>query len=774
MIERLFTFPVRHPLIVIAILFATTLVTTFGFGALRIDTRYDSLIDSSDPETQYYEQAVGKFQSDYIALVYLEAGDLFTQKRLQQVEALTLALAKLDRVQDVRGLFTAGHVEDADGVLDVRPVIETTPESEAGIAQALERARRNPFVPRNLLNGTATATAISVVFKDSWNDDVFAEQTFDKIEALLTPLRAEFRAAFQLGPPRVMMAGRNAVLHDMIYIGLFSVAVLVGTLALFLNTRIAILLPIMTAGVSLYWTLGLMGLLGIPIAMMAAALPAMVVVVGSAEDTHMLAAYLDGLHDGETTRAGGVAFMARRIGTACVLTAATTAAGFGISGITVIEMMRNSAIALALGMTLNFFATALIVPLILSRFGPLKIATPRAKWSAPRFVEAFTERALAFSIRQGRNVAIGAIATTVVCLWVGFSLEPNTDPLSLLGKKDPLRQDIEIWHARMGGSQVFNIVVEGKSPGAFRDPEMLFRLMQIEKTIVESGRFDTALSVADEIAFVNREINGGGSEMYRVPADRNLIEQYLLLFSRSDLENFLTPDYRSANIVVRHETFNSAKLKANLAAIEERMNAIAGPELTVHVTGKPILLNRSAEMLVYGNIVSLFLLILVVAASIGFAYRSLRLGLIVLIPNVLPASGVFLAMAVFGIALDPGTSLAADVALGIAVDDTIHFMNAFRRGLLVSPDTGTAATLAVMDQALPVTAVTLALTACFGSLVLSSFAAAANFGLLCAASIALSQPCELIITPSLLRLFGAGNRFAPAGPPIPKPNGRRE
>src|SRR5262249_34160735 len=195
-------------------------------------------------------------------------------------------LENLDRADEVRGLFTTGHIQDRDGLLDVRPVIETTPDTDGEIAQALDRARRNPFVPRNMLSADAKATTITVICKSSWNDDRFASATYDRIETLLKPLRGNFRAVFQLGPSRAMVAGREAVLRDMIYIGLLSVVLLVGTLTLVLRAWILIFLPLLTAGVSLYWTLGLLGLFGIPLEMMAAALPAMVVVVGSAEDTH--------------------------------------------------------------------------------------------------------------------------------------------------------------------------------------------------------------------------------------------------------------------------------------------------------------------------------------------------------------------------------------------------------------------------------------------------------------------------------------------------------
>jgi predicted RND superfamily exporter protein len=760
LVERLFMFSIRHPLIALAILFAVTAGTSFGLPRVHIDTSYDSLIDSSNPETDYYNSVVGAFRSDYAALIFLDAEDLFTRDRLQQVERLTDALESLDRVAEVRGLFRTGHIQGRDGLLDVRPVMETTPDTEAGIAEALERARHNPFVAGNILSADGKATTVTVVFESGWNDDRFATATYDKIETLLRPLRTDFHAAFQLGPSRAMVVGREAIIRDMVYLGLLAVVILVGTLALFLRTWILIVLPLVTAGVSLYWTLGLLGLLGVPLEMMAAALPAMVVVVGSAEDAHMLAAYQEGLHAGARDRREAIAFMASHVGFPSILTAATTFAGFGVSGITVVEMMRNSAIALSLGMAVNFIATVLILPFILLKFGPLSFSNPRAKWSIPRFVHEFATQAIALSVRHGRAASWGAIGASFFCVGVGYSLQPSNDPVSLLGVRHPMIQDIQTLNSRMAGAQLLYVIVEGSAPGTFREPGMLDRLAQIEKAITESGRFDTAVSLADHISFINRELNGGRPEMYRIPTLRDQIEQYLLLFSRSDLKSFVTADLRRANILVRYKTFNSAKVGRDVAAILDKIKTIAGPELSVHVTSKSILLSQAGQNMVYSNLLSLILLILAVGAMIAFAYRSIRLGLIALVPNVLPASAIFVAMALFGIPLDPGTSLAADVALGISLDDTIHFMHAFRRRFAEGDDINRATTLAVHDQALPITAVTLALTLCFASLIFSSFAAASNFGLLCAAAIAFSQPCELIITPALLRQFGARRRVA--------------
>lgn len=756
-IERVFTFSVRRPALALFVLFVVTAGASFGLPRLHIDTSYDTLIDRSDPENAYYQSAVRAFRSDFAALIYLEADDLFTRDRLRQVEDLTHALEKLPRVEDVRGLFTTGTIQSRDGVLDVRPVIETTPDTAAGVAEALDKARRNPFVPGNMLSADARATTITVVFKSSWQDDRFAEDITDRIDTLLRPLHGDFRAAFQLGPARAMVETRRAVVRDMIYIGVVAVVILVGTLALFLRTWVLIVLPLATGCVSLYWTLGLLGLFGIPLEMMAAALPAMLVVVGSAEDTHMVAAYQEALAEGAPGRHAAVAAMARRIGLPSVLTAATTAAGFGVSGITLIEMMRNSAIALGAGMAINFAATVLILPLMLVRFGPLQLAPARpAWWSPPRVVEALTHRAAVFSIRHGRLFSWGAIIGALICIGIGFQLQPSNDPVSLLGARHPLIRNIETLNRGMAGAQLFYVVVEGKRPGTFADPAMLDRLARIQKAILASGRFDTAISLADHVSFVHREMNGGAADMYRIPDRRDQVEQYLLLFSRADLKSFVTPDLRRANILVRYKTFDTAQVAHDVDAVLGPIRAIAGPELDVRITSKAMLLAHAAESLVYGNLASLFLLIVAVGGMIALAHRSFRLGWVALIPNVLPAVAIFLAMAVFGIPLDPGTSLAADVALGIAVDDTIHFLHAFRLRLDEADDVDLAAEGAVHDQAMPITAVTVALTLCFASLTLSSFAAASNFGLLCAGAIALSQPCELIVTPALLRQFGRG------------------
>jgi uncharacterized protein len=192
---------------------------------------------------------------------------------------------------------------------------------------------------------------------------------------------------------------------------------------------------------------------------------------------------------------------------------------------------------------------------------------------------------------------------------------------------------------------------------------------------------------------------------------KNEIDEYLLLFQRSELERYVSPDYRKANIVVRHRLSDSENLNRYLRELREELTRTLPEEMTFKITGKNLMINRAAESLFSGQVDSLIMLIIVIFLIMSFLFTSPVAGLISLVPNLIPVVFCFGVMGLFGIPLNPVTATVADIAVGIA-DDTIRLMTRYAENCRIEPVLFKASILTIRGEAVPVISTSISLEGC--------------------------------------------------------------
>ena len=293
--------------------------------------------------------------------------------------------------------------------------------------------------------------------------------------------------------------------------------------------------------------------------------------------------------------------------------------------------------------------------------------------------------------------------------------------------------------------------------GTRGDSVPLEKLVEIQGFIEKQGLFDRSLSLADHLALVNREFNAGKADAMVLPATRNLVAQYLLFFYRSDLSPYVSHDYAQANIVVRHNVSDSRRLNRHIAELREAVRHFAGPDLQTTITGENLMINAAADTLISGQIEALGIVLAVIFLVMSVMFTSIKGGLIALVPSVIPIIMMLGVMGLLGIPLNPGTAMVAVIAIGIAIDGTIHLFSRYNALCRTTSNYDEAVLETVKDEALPVVATSLALALGFGVLLLSDFTVVAQFGALAAATMLFSVFANLLITPlvmSRIRLVG--------------------
>lgn len=758
MFSRFIMLGVNHRLATLLFLLMVTCITGFGLPRLRVDTGFNSLISDTDPDKPIYDRVVREFGSDNRTIIYVRDKSLWSPDKLAFLEKLHYQLEGLDFVERVDDLFSLRSIRGVGGKVSSRIFLPRAPTDQATIDQARADALYNPLIVGNFVSRDGTVTAILVSVREDCEDSRFDRRANDALEQILTPARSVFQEVFQVGPPRINAELRSILFDDLMKLGPLSAVVLVVAILFFLRSGFAAWVPLVTSGVSLAWTFGMMGLVGIPLNILSAMLPSLVVVIGSTEDTHMMSSYFHGVSQTKKDhRAFATQFMMKHLGVPLLLTIFTTALGFASNLFTSIRLIQHFAMASTFAILANGMITILFVPMVLSVMGPLKTGLFRDGNRVTGLPKLFV-RMFGFTKRRFPRSIL--VVTAILCAFFVYQLSKlyvTNDPLSYFQKDQPLIRDINRIHQDLSGLKVFFITLESDQEKAFQMPKNIEKLVAIQKFLEKQGIFDRSISLADHLSLVNREFHGGNPEYFKVPKRRKLVAQYLLFFHRRDLESYVSHDFKRANIVVRHNVGDSNILNRYIRELKEVVPNIAGGQMNAYVVGENLMVNAAAESLMVAQIKSLAILLFVIFLIMSAMFTSFKGGIISLIPNLIPIIMMFGVMGLLEIPLNPGTAMVAVIAIGIAIDGTIHLFSRYIELCRRTSDYEEAVNITVQEEATPTVATSMALALGFGILIKSNFTVIAQFGALSAATMLFSIFANLLITPIIMlriRLVG--------------------
>ena len=759
LLQRFFRMGADNPMPSLAFIVAISLLALLGLPRITMETGFERLVPRDDADRQAYLRVSREFGSDHRTFVYVRDPQLWSVAKLQALERLHEELRRLAFVERIDDLFTLRTVRSVDGQLTARALLATTP----GDAQGAERARRealeDPIALRNIVSADGNAIAIAISIRER-AEGASEKEVHESLERVLAPARAQFATLAEIGPPRIDAEIRQGLIHDLRVLVPASALLLALTVFAFFRSVFAAAMPLIVTSISLLWTFGMMGWMGIPVSILTAMLPSLVVVIGATEIMRMISGYYTGLQqardEGVPERARATDFMLRGLGAPAVLTVLTTALGFASNGIGGIAIIRDFGQTTAFAILSNGLITVLLVPMLYASFGP-------RSGSLPAFARAGGFGAIAgraFGLMRHR-LALWALAlAAVLCvLFVqqASSLYVTNEPLTFFRPERPLVREAQRMQQDLAGVKIFYIALQSNTDGAFRDPANLQRLAEIQGFIAKQKIFDRSLSLADVVSQANQQAGGGRPDAYRIPPTRTMVARFLLLHPQRDLEPYVSHDFRRANIVVRHNVRDSSTLNHHIRELREVVGHYAGPDMVTAVVGENLMINAAADRLLEGQAAALAGLLTVVFVVMSLMFTSVKGGIIALVPSVVPILMILGVMRILEIPLNAGTVMVGVIAIGIAIDGTIHLFSRYSELCRSTSNYDEAVIETVKDEAAPVIAVSLALALGFGVLLLSDFTLIAQFGALAAATMLFSIFANLLITPlvmSRIRLVG--------------------
>ena len=724
---------------------------------LVLDPSTEPLLPTGDPERARSERAVREVGDDELYVIAMETeGGVFAEAPLATLRALHDELARLPGVRRVQSLADAVsfRYDAAEDWIEVGRLFDRVPETAPERATLRARALADPLLRRSVVSEDGRTAGITIRFAEMSDAEFIASGVDERIAALLAAAERPGLRFHVSGRPHLKASVYRGMVRDLRVLVPLALGVLAGVLMLATGSRRGVVLPLASVLVAVLWTHGAMAALGVPVTILSSLLAPQLLAIGSVYGVHLLAHYDEERAHGTAAQVAGRTLGVVRLPVA--LSGLTTWIGFAAICASDVPAVRELGAFSALGTGCITLLTLTALPAALALLPPRREASalPARLALASEQLGLALARGLAalhrLATRRSEAIIAGAVLAAAVALGALPRIVVDTDYVSFFAEDDPVRRDFDAVNRLLAGAIPLYVVLEGGGPGAFREPAALRALEALQARVSGIAGVSHTASVADLLRAMNRAVEGDDPAAERIPDARPAVSELLQLAPKDELGRFVNGNQSRANLVVRTGEVGSAAVRRLVAALGAAIRAELDGGLRGAPTGNALLLARSADEVAAGQGRAVGLASLAIFALVAVALRSWLLGLVALLPNLFP---VLLFYGLLGLGLAPlslPTSLIGAVALGIAVDDTVHFLVGYRRERRrgATPAEACRRTTHAVGRAIVVTSAMLA--AGFGTIALSSFATLQAFGLLFALTVGLCVAADLLVLPALL------------------------
>jgi predicted RND superfamily exporter protein len=745
--EKLFNYVLKVRLLVILLVVAITVFLALQIPHIKINSDVLSSLPDNDKDAVLLKKIGAKFGGNKTGMIILESDNLFTAEVLVHVKEITDTLKEIEGVSSVTSLTSVMDVKEGEGGMEIGQLIneDDMPDSPAEFALLKERVLSNKNFRGSIVSEDGTTTIVVFSLNDDADIRILANKVKEKIGALKVPEKI-----YYAGSPMLITSIASLISIDLTR--LLPVAFLLISAVLFIGFRSVrgVVLPLLTATISIIWVIGIMAITGGEMSMVSNNIPIVLLAVGTAYAIHVI----NRIDQEKDNRNKAIVLALTYVTIPVILAALTTVTGF-ISFIfgSYLTMIRDFGIYTALG---TFFALALslfFVPALISAFpGKRKnIIIDKNENGKSFYYRNFQSPLHNLLFNHTRTILVVWVILTIVNTGGIFLIKRNVDVRNYFRKENPTRIAEDIMTRKFGGTKPVFVLFKGD----VQSPEFLNTMLRTEEYMKKNQGVAGTQSVAGLIV----DINGAFGEGRKIPEDKEMIEQlWFLLDGNENIQKFVSEDLDEAIIISRFMSPGNSEKIAFKEYMTDFINKNSTPECTIEVTGMPFIEATMERSLLNSQIGSLSIAILIVIIIVSLILRSFSAGIFAAIPIISTIIILFGVMGYSGIPLNIATVLVASIAMGIGIDYSIHVITHFNshtnEGATISK--ALDETIAVSGKAIIINV--LSVSVGFIVLLFSEMVPLQYFGLLIALSMVGSGLSALTFLPVILIFSRRGNK----------------
>jgi hypothetical protein len=804
----------RRKFLVVAVFLVITVLLGGGSNRILMDNSLNSFFKENDPVKKEYDNFKAVFGGDeYVYIVYkAKDGDIFSGKSVTALKGFYDEIANyriglsssekspFDHIVEIKSLINIKYLEASDDTLYSRSLIGDTLPANAVEREILrEKALNHPDYPHLFLSkdsgyggmllrtdfnseivsrdgGEAVETGgfdddeeFDEAYESSGFEALAGDMVFKKtdmaeypllIGALRSLMEKEAYGALEfhpVGKPVMMDFFAKLVFEDLGRIMGFVLLLIVVMLWLLFRSLSAVVWPVVLIVSTVVWVTGIIGWSGVVMSIMFQIIIFLILSVGVADAVHILSGYLF-FRNRKLDHGKALNAVMKKSGLACFLTSTTTAIGLMSLSLVPIKPIAAFGVFSAVGVLIAFVLTVVLMPIMLDLWNPV------SRKGGKHFIQGF--------IRKTENIGPdnpGTVIIVFAVLGVFFftglmHLRIDSDEIEVLKDGLPLRASFDVVNDHMGGSMNMEISIDLKTENALKDPAVLYKIEALQTYLkdVDGSKVVKTLSLVNVVKDSYKALNKGDERFYVIPDDPAVLSQTLFLFDNAnpkDRRRLVTDDYSNGRIGINLKNAGSVEALAFKEKVQHYMDLhfrsiqAKYPDSEITLTGNMTLVAKMLDYISWAQIKSFGLTLVVISAILFMVFGNFKAGVIAIVPNVFPILTTFGIMGYLDIPLDMDTLLIAPVIIGLAVDDTIHFMTHYKLELDKSGDIKTAAVGAIREAGQAICFTTLILAAGFSMFFMSFHNGLSHFGIFSAVAIITAFIADICLLPALCAFF---------------------
>lgn len=799
-LERYTDWVMRHPWRVLFGLALVLLALGSQLRHLQIDTDLEHFIDESTPARQAYNAVKETYGRNDVIVVGIETPDVLNEASLTRLADLHQRIEqRVPWVRRVDSLINAPYQEGTEDSLRVDDLVPS-PVGSLDRTTLEQRIAATPMLEGLVINAARTFTTLIIepytydfdpqavtddaaAFDDAF-DDAFAsspsseesvlgetDESFLPIEKtfqLITALEAELAATEGLetvvaGMPVINQQLEATMKREMQTFISLTVALIIIVLVAFFRRVSAVVIPLSAVVLAILATFSALSLAGQTVQMPLILVPSFLLAITIGDAIHVLTHFFKAYNHGQD-RYLAMRQAIRLTALPVLLTSLTTAAGLATLASGDLIPIANLGLFAALGVMLAFALTMLLMPALMSLW---PLAAPRTlPASAPEqtkrhgLVPVVLRWFSDLSLRHGAWLAGGWLLAVVIALALALQLRFSFDPLNWMPQSLPIRAATDTIDAQLSGTINMDVIIDTGEENGLKNSQMLKRLDEVLTQLQEGhpggvsiGHINSLLNI---IKGTHQALNGGEPGYYAIPNTASLLAEELILFENSgadELSRLVSPDYREMKITLIMPWADILQYQGFIEVTEHTLSQALTPWAEVRVAGLLPLLSHTLDEVVTTTAWSYGLAAVAITLMMMALLRSVGLGAVAMLPNLAPIFVVMGLMQVLDIPLDLFTMLVATVAIGITVDNTVHFAHHFRTAFAETRDAQRAVDIAFENAGPALLTTAIVLTVGFYVFLFSDVSSIFNFGLLSGTAFLLAVLSNFTLTPVLLRWY---------------------
>lgn len=739
---------------VVAVITLITIFFAYHATHLKMVIERENQLPQNHPLIQLDNKILDIFGGTSVAVVTIKnkSGTIYNNDTLAKIKRLTDEAIRLPGVKKNNTIsISSPRIKDLQGngdTVDIKPLLDNLPLSPEQLTRLKERVEANEIAPNFLVSKDGSAASVFI----DYDARIYFSDAYNALDKVLLQIRDQ-RHEIHLGGSVVNMHFIQAYSGKMALLFLFAMVVIGGIHYEAFRTVQAIILPLVTALISVVWGLGFLGLFGIKMDAWNSLTPILILAVAAGHAVQILKRYYeeyDRIGDNERAVVEAVS----KVGPTMLVAGMTAVIGFLSLLVFDISTVRVFGGFTAFGILSALILEMTFIPAIRSMLPP-----PSGSWTAKHAKKGYLDRALTYLadqvIHRPKRVVAIFLAVLLAAGAGATKLKVNNSFKEAFSESDPVRKDEKFINDNFSGTSTMMILVEGKETDSLKSPAVLKAMDRLQEEVLAMEGVGKVVALPGFLKQMNMAMHGGSREFYRVPDSADLIAQYLFFYAPEDLEMVVDRDFRTAVIRVFTKMDHASYANDIFASTRKAAQRIfSGTGVEVQVAGGTLAsltaLNENVVTEKIRNIWQITLIIFVVSA---LALRSFVGGFYTVLPSLVAMVINFGFMGVTRTWLSLSTAAVSALTISIGADYAIYFLFRYCEEYRSSGDHQEALRTTMMTSGKAIFFVSSAIATGFAVLLFSGLVYHKHLGGLVALSMVTSSLGAVTLLPSLLTLF---------------------